>query len=119
MKRLLTFLAILLTIHGWGQTRIIPGVVTGKDNGAPLAGVTVQGRSNTAITDSTGHFSIRASAGDVLTFSFVGMSTKMVKVTSTSALTVVLEQGNNDLNQVVVTGYQSQKKADLTGPSPW
>lgn len=115
MKRLLTFLAILLTIHGWGQTRIIPGVVTGKDNGAPLAGVTVQGRSNTAITDSTGHFSIRASAGDVLTFSFVGMSTKMVKVTSTSALTVVLEQGNNDLNQVVVTGYQSQKKADLTG----
>ena len=115
MKRLLTFLAILLTIHGWGQTRIISGVVTGKDNGAPLAGVTVQGRSNTAVTDSTGHFSIRASAGDILTFSFVGMSAKMVKVTSTSTMTVVLEQGNNDLNQVVVTGYQSQKKADLTG----
>jgi TonB-linked SusC/RagA family outer membrane protein len=67
-------------------------------------------------TDSSGHFSILANVNELLTFSYVGMQTTTMKVTaSRNHLLVMLEENVNDLNHVVVVGYSTQKKADLTG----
>jgi TonB-linked SusC/RagA family outer membrane protein len=123
MKRLLTFLAMLLTISAWSQQKKLTGTVANKLTGTvaskatqtPLAGATVQSKTETVSTDSLGRFTIHATQRDVLTVSFVGMETKKLTVGAGSTVTVELEQSSNDLNQVVVTGYQTQKKADLTG----
>ena len=107
---------LLLSIFCFGQQKLITGKVLGKTNNEPLAGVSVQNKKQAVATDANGVFSIQAAPGDVLIFSFVGMATQKVKVTSsTGALMLALEDAANDLNQVVVTGYKSEKKADLTG----
>src|SRR5581483_3544182 len=61
-------------------------------------------------------FSIAAQPGETLILSFVGMNSLQVKVSGSMAgLTLAMVEGVNDLNQVVVTGYKSEKKVDLTG----
>src|SRR5882672_618528 len=107
---------LLLSIFCFGQQKLISGKVLGKTSNEPLQGVSVQNKKQAVATDANGAFSIPAVPGDVLTFSFVGMATQRVKVTSaTATMVLALEDAVNDLNQVVVTGYKSEKKADLTG----
>jgi len=107
---------VLLALCGWAQQKTITGKVVSKLTHEPLQGVSVRGKGRTVVTDVTGAFSIPASPGDVLTLSFVGMNTQVVKITgSTADLSLVMEEGSSDLNQVVVTGYKSEKKVDLTG----
>ncbi|MDY7394336.1 SusC/RagA family TonB-linked outer membrane protein [Aureibaculum sp. 2210JD6-5] len=94
--------------------------ITGKvtdENGDPLPGVTVlvkdsnQGTS----TDFNGNYSIRASTEDVLVFRFVGMITTEVSVTDKSIINVTLKVENESLEEVVVVGYGSTQRKDLTG----
>ncbi len=108
---------ILLVLSGWAQQKkMITGTVMDKLSNQPLAGVSVQIKNKAVITDAAGKFSIEASNGDVITFSFVGMTPQKVKVSNeTQNLTLAMEEGSSDLNMVVVTGYKSEKKADLTG----
>lgn len=107
---------LLLAVFSFAQQKIITGTVTNKTTGEPLQNVTVQAKTKSAITDVNGKFSIEAGVGDVITISFVGMNTLKIKVTSsTQNLNAAMEQGTSDLNQVVVTGYKSEKKVDLTG----
>ncbi|MBS0027806.1 SusC/RagA family TonB-linked outer membrane protein [Chitinophaga sp. 22321] len=93
--------------------------VTGKviaANGTPLIGVNVQiaGTTRGAATDAAGAFKLNAPANAVLKFSFIGYLPKEVKVTG-KPLQVVLEEDVQKLNDVVVVGYGTQKKASLTG----
>jgi len=108
---------LLLSLIALGQQqKLITGKVLGKTSNEPLQGVTVENHKKTVTTDATGAFSIAAAPGDVLIFSFVGMNPQKIRVTAeTSNLMLMLEEGNSDLNTVVVTGYKSEKKADLTG----
>src|ERR1700722_10020315 len=107
---------LLLSIFCFGQQKLITGKVLGKTSNEPLQGVSVSNKKAAVVTDAGGVFSIPAAPGDVLTFSFVGMATQKVKVTGvTGTLVLALEDNASDLNQVVVTGYKSEKKADLTG----
>ena len=107
---------LLLALSSFAQQKIITGRVISKTSGEPLQGVSVQAKNATVTTDADGKFSIAASVGETIYVSFVGMGALKVKVTdATSNLSLAMEQGNSDLNQVVVTGYKSEKKVDLTG----
>jgi TonB-linked SusC/RagA family outer membrane protein len=107
---------LLLAIFSFAQQKIITGTVTNKTTGEPLPNVTVQAKTKSAVTDANGKFSIEAGVGDVITISYVGMNTLKIRVTnSTQDLNAAMEPGASDLNQVVVTGYKSEKKVDLTG----
>src|SRR6266540_4349869 len=116
MRKFLTIIAAFLFTASFAQQKKVTGTVTSKTTNAPLAGVAVQSKTGHAITDSSGKFSINVSEGDALTFSFVGMKPLSMKISASSDnLTVQLEDMGGDLNVVVVTGYKSERKVDLTG----
>jgi TonB-linked SusC/RagA family outer membrane protein len=95
----------------------VTGKVTG-DKDEPLSGVTVQvkGSSKATTTAADGTFSINVEASDkILVFSFVGMNTQEVNIEGKAAIQVKLHQVENSLNEVVVVGYGTQKKANVTG----
>ena len=107
---------LLLAILSFAQQKTITGTVTGKAGKAPLAGVTVQTKNKTVQTDASGKFSIEAAPGETITLSYVGMKNVSVKVSNAATtVNIEMEEGVNDLEQVVVVGYQSQRKRDLTG----
>jgi len=94
----------------------VNGIVT-DETGAPLPGVTVLIKG-TFIGDSTdfdGKYQIDASQGDILIFSFIGMESQSITVGNSNTIDVVLKAGNNELDEVVIIGYGSQKKINLTG----
>ncbi len=99
------------------ESRLVKGVVVDTE-GEPLIGATVQveGTSTGASTDLDGNFEIRAAVGQTLTVSYVGYAPKKVKVTnSNEPLRIELALNAELLEDVVVIGYGSMKKKDLTG----
>jgi TonB-dependent starch-binding outer membrane protein SusC len=100
------------------QNKSISGVVTNADGTERLLGVTVvvKGTSNGTVTNISGQFTIQSiSKEDVLVFSMIGMKKTEVKVGGNTTIRVSLEENSKLIDEVVVTGYSSQKKADLTG----
>lgn len=116
MKKILTIILMLCYVALYGQQKIVTGTVTEKERGAPLAGVTVKSTIASTVTDVNGKFSLTANVNSNISFSYVGMQpfTYLVKAGNEPVL-VALEYQSGNLDEVVVTGYQSQKKADLTG----
>ncbi len=100
------------------QERVIKGTVRDANSNTPLAGATIKvlGKSAVTSTNESGAFEISASVNDVLEVSYIGYLKTEVTVTSTtSALTVNLTEDINNLEEIVVTGYSTQRKKDLTG----
>lgn len=97
------------------QAAVITGKVVG-DNGEPLPGVSikVKGTTRGTVTDLDGNFSIQADQGDVLVLSFIGFQTKEVAVGQQTTLNVTLQEDVKALEEVVVVGYGSQSKRNLT-----
>lgn len=88
------------------------------DKGIALPGVSVQFKGSTigAVTDQEGKFRINApSAAGTLVFSYIGYNAKEVAINNQSSINVVLTEESSDLNEVVVVGYGTQKKVNLTG----
>jgi TonB-linked SusC/RagA family outer membrane protein len=95
----------------------VTGRVT-QPNGEGLPGVTVvvKGGTSGTTSDVNGNFSLRTTVGSTLTFSFVGYTAKDVVVTgATTSLAVVLTDSPQGLNEVVVVGYGTQRREDVTG----
>lgn len=86
-------------------------------SGVPLAGVNVliEGTTTGTQTDFDGKYTIAAGTGDVLVFSYIGMKTQSVPVGQSNSINVTLEEDAASLDEVVVIGYGTQKKSDLTG----
>ncbi|KGO94403.1 TonB-dependent receptor [Flavobacterium subsaxonicum WB 4.1-42 = DSM 21790] len=99
------------------QSVTVKGEITSKDDGLGLPGasVVVKGTSNSAATDIDGSYSITANANDVLVFSYIGFTPQEIKVGTNTTLNVVLVSEATTLDDVVVIGYGTQKKADITG----
>ncbi|WP_436484523.1 SusC/RagA family TonB-linked outer membrane protein [Chitinophaga sp. ARDCPP14] len=115
MKKLFYLLPMLLFgLFAIAQQRNITGTVISKQNRTPLPGVTVQSGNRNTITNGSGQFTLPAAVGEVLNFSYIGMKPMSLKA-SEGSMSVEMEDNATDLNQVIVTGYQTQKKADLTG----
>jgi len=87
------------------------------ENGAPLPGVSIriQGNKQGTSTNNDGSFSLTTAVGDQLEVSYIGYEKQVVTVTSTQAITITLKMTAEGLNEVVVVGYSTQRKADLTG----
>ena len=116
MQRIVYFMTLLLFSLNVLAQQPLTGKVT-DTTGTPLSGasIAVKGTTLTTQTDSKGSFSLMATGDRVLVISFVGYTTKEVPVNHQSFLNIALEPAVNSLNMVVVTGYQTQRKADLTG----
>lgn len=100
------------------QANTVSGKITSEKDGMPLPGVNilVKGSSASASTGFDGEYSISAKPTDVLVFSYVGYETKEVTISNRKQINYALKDDtNNKLNEVVVIGYGTQKKADLTG----
>ena len=95
----------------------VTGVVTDASSQEPLTGVTVRtnGGQGMAVTDIDGRYSIDAERTAVLQFSYMGFNELSVAVNSRKVVNVALQPQQKDLTEVVVIGYGTQKKADLTG----
>lgn len=118
MKKL-SFLACLLLLlfqQAIAQTNKVSGRVTSSGTGNPAEGISVvvKGKQSGTTTGTNGEFNILADKGSELVFSGIGFATKEVKVTGNS-LDVTLQATSGDLGEVVVVGYGTQKKKDLTG----
>lgn len=94
----------------------ITGVVLDV-TGEPIIGATVKLKNENVgtVTDVDGNFSLKAKEGDVLEVSYIGYRTKDVTVGRAAAITIELEESMIEMNEVVVVGYGTQKKLNLTG----
>ena len=87
------------------------------ETGEPVIGATVleKGTKNAVITDFDGNFTIKTQGGKVLTISYIGMIAQDVNVAGKTSVNVILREDANTLQDVVVVGYGTMKKNDLTG----
>lgn len=112
--------ALIFVLFGhialFAQNRNITGTV-GDMQGSPLPGVSVVVKDTQVgtITDADGKFSIQASSGSTLIFSFVGYQTTSQKIANEDVLNIQLPADETNLNEVVVVGYGTQTKRELTG----
>ena len=113
MKTVLFVFCLLCSTMAFAQSKV-SGVVT-DSQGEPLIGVTVMevGTQNGAVTDMDGRYSINVAQGKSLQFSYVGYTAKTLRV-SGSQLNVTLEEDNKTLNEVVVVGYGTMRRKDVT-----
>jgi len=102
---------------GYAQVRTVTGTVKDSQSLIALPGVTISVKSTGqgTQTDEAGRFSIQASSTDVLTFGFIGYTTQEVEINNRAIVDIFLESHDQALEEVVVVGYGTQRKIDLTG----
>src|SRR3954447_8005937 len=110
----LALFALLLSVAATAQQRKVSGRVLGAD-GKPVAGasVTVNGTTTGTQTDASGNFTINVAGGkNALTISSVGFETRNVTLSGGNNISATLQPTTSNLNEIVLTGYTSQKKKD-------
>ena len=109
------FLLCLFPLGAMAQS-VVKGTVN-DEAGEPIIGATVkvQGTQTGAITDFNGNFSVEAASNATLEISYVGYLTQKVKVAGKSDITIVMKEDAQMLNDVVVIGYGTMKKSDISG----
>jgi len=116
-KRVTLFVVFLLAgcVFAFAQNLAVKGIVK-DDQGLPLPGatITVKGTSDAATTDLSGKYAINAPSTATLVFSFVGFVNQEIPVNGQTDINVSLATNNKQLNEVVIVGYGSQKKKDIT-----
>lgn len=123
-KKWISFLFIfelvifLCVVNGSAQNKsAVEGTVTNKQ-GVALSGVTVRVKNTTtgALTNSDGKFSLNIPPGsNILVVSSLGYETKEINIGNRKTINIVLNPGNLNLDEIVVTGYSTEKKKDITG----
>lgn len=115
----LTSLLLCLTVVSWAQTRKLTGLVVTSENGANLSGasVTIKGTTKGVVTNADGKFSIDipTKGNPVVVINSVGYVAQEIRITTQTELFVKLSADTKALEDVVVVGYGSVKKKDLTG----
>ena len=114
-KSVLIAALLLAGFTAFAQQVEVTGVVTSKADGYGVIGAAVmeKGTTNGTVTDFDGNFTIRVNEGAILVFSSIGYVT--LELPATPDMQVVMEEDSQMLEEVVVTGYTVQRKADLTG----
>jgi TonB-linked SusC/RagA family outer membrane protein len=108
---------LLISMSGYAQSSVVTGKVTDTEKGLPLPGVTikVQGGSEVAVSNINGSYSIKVSPNTSLVFSFIGFVSQTIPTGGKAIIDVKLAPDNKALNEVVVVGYGTTKRKDLTG----
>lgn len=112
-----TFLFWCLLLVGFAtqvQAQNVSGTITDEE-GSPLAGVSVlvQGTTTGVLSDADGKYSVSAKTGDVLIFSYIAFEPQTIRVGESSTINVSLTAST--LEEVLVTGYATQRQKDITG----
>lgn len=115
-KVCLSVLCMLFSLSAISQTRVT-GKVIGSDDKQPIIGAAVQVKGTTigAVTNVDGSFSIAAKQGNILVIKYLGFATREIPVTSQTSYDVTLSPSLNNLEEIIVTGYSSERKKDITG----
>ena len=110
---MLSFLFLLASTLAFAQTEASGTIV--DNTGEPIIGATVmeKGTSNGTVTDIDGNFRLKTASGSTLVISYIGFATQ--ELPAQAGMQITMTDDTNELNEVVVTGYQVQRKADLTG----
>ena len=106
--------ALLFFSMAMSNAQTVNGTVTADGQPLPGATVLIKGTTKGTSTDFDGNFSIEADANSTLSVSYIGYATKEVRVGNQTQINVALE-ADNKLDEVVVIGYGTQRKSDLTG----
>lgn len=117
LKLCLLLLCFFLQNNLFAQERVITGKVSSDQETLPGVGISIKGSKKNAVTDINGAFKIMVAPTDVLLFSYVGFITTDVPVSSVNGtvLNVTLKKDVSDLDEVVVVGYGTQRKSDVSG----
>lgn len=117
-KILLTLLVMSVGFQGvlLAQTKTVTGTVTGGDDGlgVPRVNVTIKGTTRGNPTNLDGKYSVEVASNETLVFSFVGYISKEVLVGTQTTIDVVLQPDYAELDEVVVVGYGSQERKEIT-----
>jgi iron complex outermembrane receptor protein len=113
LKKPLLILLLLIGSISYGQS--VKGVVTDADGGLPGVSVTIQGTTTGVQTDFDGNYSIKASQGDVLVYSYLGYKTELRTVGAETVINVTMTEDATQLEEVVVIGYGTTTVKDATG----
>lgn len=113
---ILLWLPITILKAAPSQDLKVSGIVTSATDGEPLIGVSVQvkGTSTGTITDLNGKYTLNVSTGQTLVFSYIGFMEQQVVATK-PVINIVLKEDTKTLDEVVVVGYGTMKRSDLTG----
>lgn len=118
-KPILMFLLfITFSVLAFAQDIMVTGKVINKENGEPLEGVSVKVKNTTTgtVTAKDGSFTIKApSLESVLSFTYVGFSVFEVKASTGPIVTIAMTRTDNNLDEVIVVGYSTQKRRNITG----
>ena len=118
VKYLLALLLIVCSVAtGYAQQITVKGQVWDEVLNEPLIGVnvSVKGTTTGTITDIDGHFSLEAIQGQTILVSFIGYSSKEIDITDKSSYQISMSDDTQNLDEVVVIGYGTVRKKDLTG----
>lgn len=118
----LLFILMGITCHLWSQKPLpakpgfVRGVVLDQDNN-PVAGahISEEGTANATSTNTKGEFELRLRSSGQVQVSHIGKKTQMIGTTNTVSLLIILEDAVTNMDEVVVIGYGTQEKKDLTG----
>jgi len=107
---------ILSSLAVTAQTKIT-GHIVGSDDKQPVVGAAIRIKGTTigTVTDVNGNFTLSATSGQTLVITYVGYATTEVNVTGAVSYPITLQVNNKSLNEVIVTGYSSQRKKDISG----
>jgi len=122
MKKNITLTVLMLVLllcysTGFAQKITVKGVITDGSNGEslPAVSIVIQGTSLGTISDLNGAYSISVAPNATLTYSFIGYQPQTIAVGGRTTINVTLTGQSNELQQVVVVGYGTQRKVDVTG----
>ena len=116
IKKVSFLLLLVVSINVYAQQMTITGTVTDKDGTLPGVNILVKGTALGVVTDNNGKYTITVpNANAVLVFSFIGYTTQEIQVDSQRSIDVVLAEDAATLEEVVVVGYGTQRKSDVTG----
>ncbi|WP_299118851.1 TonB-dependent receptor [uncultured Winogradskyella sp.] len=113
---LVLFLLICFSLSAQ-EAKTIKGQVVSKADGLPVPGVNILlvGTTTGTSTDFDGNYQIQAKQGDILQFSYLGFGTQVITVGDNTTINVTLVEDANALDEIVVVGYGTQKRKNLTG----
>jgi len=116
MKKLLLFLMCFMSVTSYllAQSAVTGKVTDENGDGIPGANIIIKGTRTGSVTDFDGNYSLNASSGDVLVYSYVGYSTQDVTLGSQAEVNVQLSIDVASLDEIVVTGYGTQRRKEVT-----
>ncbi|WP_461092376.1 carboxypeptidase-like regulatory domain-containing protein, partial [Spirosoma gilvum] len=107
---------LLWSLHASAQDRRLTGTITGSDGAVPGANIVLKGTQVGTSSDANGNFSLNIRGTDpVLVISAIGFKTQEVSIGNRTSLEVRLEDEATALSEVVVTGYSTENRRDVTG----